>query len=103
MLFSILFLNLVICLCVKNNSWGKLSELNVLEFIFNVVPSLSFTAVFNLLNCKFDNLALLFIVFNHFIYTAYNTFTLPLLNSKTVCFSFSKIVKIFTFALLSSL
>ena len=38
MLFLTLFLNLVICLCVKNNSWGNLSELNVLEFILNVVP-----------------------------------------------------------------
>ena len=57
MSFSILFLNLVICFCVKNNSWGKLSELNALEFILNVVPSLFFTPVFNLLICKFDNLA----------------------------------------------
>ena len=72
MLFSILFLSLVICLCVKNNSWGKLSQLKFLELILSVVPSLIFTAVFNLLSCIFDSLAFILlnstIIYNYLQY-----------------------------------
>ena len=78
MLLFIAFINLVNCFYVKNNSWGNSWLLKFLAPDFRVVPSLFFTAVFKLLNCKFDNLIFNFIVFNHFIYSLqdfYGTYT----------------------------
>ena len=55
-LLSFVFLNLVDCLVVNNNSWGKLFLLNILMFILKVAPVWFLTAVFSLFSCEFDNL-----------------------------------------------
>ena len=39
-------------------SWGKLSQLNILQLILNVVPSLFFVALFNLLSSRLDSLTI---------------------------------------------
>ena len=81
---------------------GNSCLLKFLASILNIVPLLFFTAVFNLRNCKFENLAFILLYSTIFIST-YDTLTVPLLNSKTVFFSFSKTVIICAFTLLSSL
>ena len=58
------FLNLVICFSVKNNSWSNSCWLKILAPNLNAVPSLFFTAVFNLLSYKFVNLAFIVLYLN---------------------------------------
>ena len=55
-LFSNAFLNFDFCLVVYNNSWSKLSPLNILILILKVSHVLFLTAVFNLFNRESDNL-----------------------------------------------
>ena len=53
----ITFLNLVVCLVAKNNSWDKLFPLKALMFILKVTPVLFPTSDFNLFSCESDYLA----------------------------------------------
>ena len=67
MLLLTAFLNLVFCLVVSNNSWGKSLLLKFFAPNVKVVPSLFLTASFSLLNCKFVSLT--FILVYSTIYT----------------------------------
>ena len=67
MLLLILFLNLVICDCVKNKLWNNSDLLKFFKPNLSVVSSLLLIAVFNLLNCKLDSLN--HFILNHFIST----------------------------------
>ena len=55
-LFLNAFLNLVVCLVLSNNSWGKLFPWNILIFLLKVAPVWFLAALFSLFSCEFDNL-----------------------------------------------
>ena len=52
------FLNLIVCLNVRNNSCGNSSSSKFFLFNLNIVPALSFAADYNLFNCVFVSLTL---------------------------------------------
>ena len=87
MLLFIEFLNLVICFCVKNNSWGNGSLLKFLAPNLSVVPSLLFTAVFNLLNYKFVNLAFI-VLYSTILYLVLMNFHSPAIKFQNGFFLF---------------
>ena len=95
-LFSILFLDLVIRLCVKNSSWGKLSELSTVEHILRVLPSLFLLhfLIYSLVGLKvwylFYCIQPLYIITYKTFAVPLSTFAIPLL----FCFDFSNTVKI---------
>ena len=58
MLLSKAFLSVVVCLVVRNNSFGNSSSAKSLLLSLNIVPVLLFAADFNLFNYVFVNLPL---------------------------------------------
>ena len=52
------FLTLVVCLVVRNKSFGNSSSSKFFLFYINIVPVIFFDADFNLLNCLFATLTI---------------------------------------------